>query len=72
MEAEFRIKDTTYNGYKVTYLYHYGKKSVEIWHPNEWHTDFHIEFNHTTITGYTDFNKAIVKGTELMKEYPWL
>lgn len=70
----FSRKDTEKHGLKLTLISLQPEpyRKVEIWHPNKFHSDYHIEFAHTTITGVTDMDPAVVKATKLLWEYPML
>lgn len=63
-------RTTEYHGLPVTFIYVDGKRKADIFHPNEYHSDYHIEFAHTTIDGVHDLETAITKATNLLKEYP--
>lgn len=49
-----------------------GKAKAKVWHPNQFHSQYSVEFGHMTITDVPTLEEGIEKAKKLLEEYPLL
>lgn len=49
-----------------------GNAIAKVWHPNRFHSQYQVEFEHMTITDVPTLEEGISKAQNLLEEYPLL